>query len=177
MSKSFGKWYYDRRTNSLKKLNKKLEESNKYEYFVGTFEKAVEYFGITIDKTKTNNKKLIDIVIYHQLDDRALTKTSAELFDLLVRACSTKNYWENEENRLNTVMDTIVKAKELSLIHDEEILKDCIKSTSKSQNSRVFRYYTWYKNILLNINDKSTKIREFIDYCHTSYTNAENSTN
>lgn len=139
-SRSFGHWYVDHK-GSLKKKSKYEPVIDGVVYYVGTYEAALEFFGFdSSDAGYSKRKSLIDVAIYHQLDQRALTKLSTELYDVLYEAAKNPYYWVPEEERQKAVLEVLLDAKEKSLLHDSEILRDCKYSKSKSQRDRVARY-------------------------------------
>ena len=139
-SRSFGYWYVDEK-GVLKKKSKYSSPLDGVQYYVGTYERALEFFAVDqSDAGYSRKKSLIDVVIYHQLDQRALTKLSTELYDVLYEAAKNPYYWVPEEERQKAVLEVLLEAKEKSLLHDSEILRDCKYSKSKSQRDRVARY-------------------------------------
>jgi hypothetical protein len=141
------KWRFDQR--SLKVLGCSYN-CDKHEHFEGTYEQALKYFlGTANQKTVPNvEDKLYNIVLYHQLSYNTIMKTSAELYDILMKACSLRKYWVEDINRHNVIMNVLDKAKENYLIKDDEILKrsnnpDCPEKIKK----RAYKQAQWEKSL------------------------------
>lgn len=124
----------------------------KHEHLIGTYESAMIYFtGST--KVAENSKHwgdLFNIVITHQLDDRFFVKTSAELFDILMKNAATKKYWIPENEREKEIFSILKKSKEKNLIFDKEILatlKGLGEKATASQKRRIYRQEQFEKYI------------------------------
>lgn len=118
-----------------------------HEHIIGTYEKALIYFKGSSESVD-GNKKLKDIAIFHQLSEHTLTKTSAELYDIMMKACSTKDYWVPEDNRHNTVMSILGLCEKEYLIRDDEILKNAREDKSnKRMIKRLYKFDKWKEMI------------------------------
>lgn len=118
----------------------------KHEHFTGTYEKAQMYFLGRIE-SEVGNKKLKDIIIFHQLDERTLTKSSAELYDILMQACSTKDYWVPEDERHDSVMQALHEAEDEYLILDDAIFAKTDENSPERMKKRLYKLQKWKKNI------------------------------
>lgn len=118
-----------------------------HDHFIGSYEKAMKFLVGPIDQTK-GKKKLKDIVMTHQLDERMLTKTSAELYSILMSACETKQYWIPSEQRHQEVMDTLDECERDHLIMDKQIFEKFDPETSPGRmGKRLYRLQQWERNI------------------------------
>lgn len=116
----------------------------KHEHLVGTYEQAMRYFtGSTeVAKNSKHYGKLINIVYVHQTNERFITKTSSELYNILMKNASTKKYWIPEEERHEKVLEVLRIAKDKHLLSDEDII-EAIKAKGEKatawQLRRVYR--------------------------------------
>lgn len=118
-----------------------------HEHFVGTYEKALQYFGV--DPTEVSgHKQLIDIVIFHQLSDRTVTKTSSELYYILMRACSEPQYWVPPQDRHHVVMDVLRSCRDKYLIKDDEILRSAREGRSNRRGLRRLHHQEKWEEMM-----------------------------
>lgn len=145
MSKSYGNWAYNAKAKVLFKC--KYDCEKKHDHFVGKYEDAIKYFtGGQIEMEKGYGD-LIDIVIFYQLNDDVITRTSAELYYQMMDAAATKKYWIPAEHRQKYVMEKLKQAEKLDLIKDEEILRDLRKSGKKRSERRIYRQEKWVEDV------------------------------
>lgn len=118
-----------------------------HEHFSGTYQAALNYFGVD-QRDVSGYKKLKDIVVFHQLSDRTLTKTSSELYEILIEACSKPQYWVPEEDRHRVVMEVLESCKDSYLIKDDEILEKARRGESNRRGmQRLYRQEKWERTI------------------------------
>ena len=114
-----------------------------HDHLIGTYEQAMIYFtGST--KAAKNSKhygNLMNIIYVHQTNDRFMTKTSSELYNILMKNASTKKYWVPEEERHDKIIELLLQAKKLRLIHDEEIIKSIKARGERATASQLRRVY------------------------------------
>lgn len=134
-------WTYSTRTDRVVRCSYKCERE--HEHFVGTYEKAMIYFKGEPD-TERGHKNLKDIVIYHQLSPDTLTKSSAELYDILIDACAKKEYWVPVQDRHSVVMEVLAEAEKEYMIKDDEIFKKAKQEGSnKRMMKRLYKQERW----------------------------------
>ena len=120
----------------------KVPPSYKGETYVGTYEQALKWFGVTAGKSWGD---LMNVVVYHQTDPRTFPKLSSELFDILVRAQSEHKYWTEPSMRESVAIATIEKAEKVGLVQDERLLEVLKKSDRKASVDRVRAHEHWLK--------------------------------
>lgn len=114
-----------------------------HEHYYGTYEGALKYFGVNHNDPKYKGD-LMNVIIYHQFDPKTITKTSNELYYIIIKAMSTKKYWVDENNRHKESMDLLEKCKEKHLIFDDEIFENI---NTENKRKRKYRYDQWLKMI------------------------------
>ena len=143
------KWSYSEKLNKVVKC--KYDCEKEHEHYDGSYEKSLIYFLGTCKIDKKSNGKLSDIIIHHQLSENVMVKTSAELYYILMDACSTDKYWVIENEREKVVLDALNKAKKDFLIHDKEILLDADKEdASKIVKKRFYKQRKWEEYEIYN---------------------------
>lgn len=131
-------------TNKENVIECKWNCEKKHEHFLGSYESALKYFGVDSSTVK-NYGKLINIVIYHQTNDRTARKFSNELFDILVRAQSEHKYYSPVKQREENAYKTLEIAKEMNLILDEELLEKFKDSERQQTRYRCYKFNEWKK--------------------------------
>ena len=119
-----------------------------HEHYVGTYERAIQYFGVNEDEIK-NYGNLINIIIYQQTSQQTVRKFSNELYDILISAMSEHKYWVPAKDRHKTALETLTLAKKKGYIMDDLIAKT-IKSEKYKDNlkqqRRLYMYEKWIDN-------------------------------
>lgn len=117
----------------------------KHEHYLGTYSLALKYFGIEDNGVKSYGK-LINVIFYHQTDNRTFPKLSNELFDILIKAQSEHKYWSPEKDRQKNAFDALKQAEKEGLLYDEKLLKVLKSSDRKASQDRVWAYEKWMKS-------------------------------
>lgn len=150
MANNYGQWSINDK-NQVIMCGYKCKKN--HEHLIGTYEQAMKYFtGSTeIAKNSKHPGDLMNIIIVHQLNERFITKTSAELYDILMKNAATKKYWIPEDKRKDHILELLKIAKEKHLIFDEEIinkLKKKGRSLKDYERRRIYKQEQFEKNIL-----------------------------
>lgn len=150
-----GKWYtkYSKRNKMLEL--KKIKDyddylvvsNNNIEIYEGTFENAMKYFGINkvnndLNKVKTS---ALNIIMYYQLDEKTMTRTTPELARMLNDAFSSQRYYVNEYIRDNIIFECLREAYDKKLIYDDQIIEDLEKSEKYSAKKRLYILKEFYR--------------------------------
>lgn len=114
-----------------------------HDHLVGNYERAMIYFtGSTeIANEEKHYGNLMNIIYTHQTNDRFITKTSSELYNILMNNASTKKYWIPEGQRHEKIVNLLIEAKKLRLIYDEEIIKSLKSMGNNATASQLRRIY------------------------------------
>lgn len=131
MSKDFGNWWYDEKNGVVKKHTKYSPKD--VEIYYGDYKKAQEWF-VGDSYIPDGDGKLVNIIITHQFGDRFNTKTTAEMFEILMKAAGTRKYYIQPEKREDEVLKQIADMKRLNLNFDKEII-------SNLQNKETLKSY------------------------------------
>ncbi len=115
----------------------------KHEHFVGSYEGALKYFGVSDPQSWG---KLMNVILYHQTSDRTFPKLSNELYDILVKAQAEHKYYAPQEQRSQNALDTIEEAEKHGLIYDERLLKILERSDRQASRDRVYWFKKWEKS-------------------------------
>lgn len=113
-----------------------------HEHYIGTYERAVKYFGVDSNEIKSYGK-LINLVIYHQTSDRTIRKLSNELYDILISAQSEHKYWAPVEKRCENAIETLDTARKMGLIMDDLLIERFSKSDKNSDKQRLYMFKRW----------------------------------
>lgn len=134
-------------TNKENVIECKWNCEKKHEHFLGSYESALKYFGVDNSSVK-NYGRLINIVIYHQTNERTARKFSNELFDILVRAQSEHKYYSKPEDREENAFKTLEIAEDMNLIMDDQLLSKLENSERDQSRYRCYRFKEWRKKYM-----------------------------
>lgn len=131
-------------TNKGNVIQCKWDCKANHEHYVGTYERAVIYFGVEQDEIKSYGN-LINIVIYHQTSQHTVPKLSNELYDILINAMCEHKYWTIPKERHKKAMETLKLAKEKGYIMDDLICETIEKKAKDNVNQqrRKYMYELW----------------------------------
>ena len=118
--------------------------SRKHEHYLGKYEDALKYFGMNPNEVKSYGK-LINIIIYHQTNERTARKFSNELFDIMVKAQSEHKYFAPSSLREENALEALDQANEMGLIYDEILLEKLEKSDRRQSRYRCYLFKEWQK--------------------------------
>lgn len=145
MSKSYGNWAYNPKKGIVFKCGWGCRK--KHEHYSGDYEKALKYFtGGLESREEERYGDLMNVIIYYQMDEKTITRTSAELYDILLDLSKTKKYWIPPGQRHKEIINILKEADEKHLIFDDEIIKELSKSDLKRSQQRVYKYQKWLEN-------------------------------
>ena len=117
-----------------------------HEHFVGSYERAIKYFGIEENEIKSYGN-LMNIIIYHQTSQQTIPKLSNELFDILINSMSEHKYFVQNSKRENEALKLLNEAKKLGYIFDEKIVQSIKKANEIEYNvkreKRLYMYNLW----------------------------------
>lgn len=115
-----------------------------HEHFIGTYERAVNYFGIDESNIKSYGK-LFNIVIYHQDSQFTIPKLSNELFEILMDAMAEHKYWVPKDKREEKAFEILDLAKKSGYIIDDAICKSIDEKAKDNpkQQRRKYMYEIW----------------------------------
>ena len=120
--------------------------------FQGSYERALQYFGIDLNLTVEEDAKdgtlfgagdLLKLVMYHQTNEHATPKLTNELYDILMAAQCEKHYWAAPQQREARTYETLQKAQSLGLLQDEQILKVLHGSSRDGARQRIRKFRAW----------------------------------
>lgn len=114
-----------------------------HEHYVGTYERAVKYFGIEQNEIQSWGN-LANIIIYHQTSQHTVPKLSNELYDILMSAMSEHKYWVEPNLRHDKAMEMLAYAKQKGYIMDDLICKT-IETKAKDNVNQQRRKYMFEK--------------------------------
>lgn len=115
-----------------------------HEHYIGTYERAVKYFGI--DQNEINSYgNLFNIVMYHQTSQYTVPKLSNELYDILINAMSEHKYWIPIEKREEKAFEILDLAKKSGYIIDDRICKSIDEKAKDNpkQQRRKYMFEIW----------------------------------
>ena len=117
-----------------------------HEHFVGTYERAVKYFGVEQEDIQSYGN-LMNIIIYQQTSQYTVPKLSNELYDILMNAMSEHKYWVVPSKRHSEALRILSLANKKGYIMDELICKtiETKAADNKNQQSRKYMYEKWIK--------------------------------
>lgn len=117
-----------------------------HEHYIGTYERAVKYFGIKEDEIQSWGN-LINIVVYHQTSQYTIPKLSNELYDILIDAMSEHKYWVEADRRHEKAMEILKLANQKGYIIDDRICKTISEKAQDNfkQQRRKYMFELWCK--------------------------------
>lgn len=115
-----------------------------HEHYIGTYERAVKYFGIEQDEIKSYGN-LLNIIIYHQTSQYTVPKLSNELYDIMISAMSEHKYWTKPSERHKRAMETLKIANKKNYIMDKIICKTIEEKGNINAKKRKYMYEVWCK--------------------------------
>lgn len=117
-----------------------------HEHYVGSYERAVKYFGVETKEIKSYGN-LLNIVIYHQTSQFTVPKLSNELYDILINAMAEHKYWEPVADRHDRALEVLDLAKRKGYITDELICKTITEKASDNikAQKRKYMFELWCK--------------------------------
>lgn len=116
----------------------------KHEHYLGSYENALKYFGVDSKEVKSYGK-LINIIIFHQTNERTARKFSNELFDIMVRAQSEHKYFAVPEEREENAFQALEIADKMGLIMDDLLLEKLENSEKDQSRYRCYKFKEWKK--------------------------------
>lgn len=117
-----------------------------HEHYIGTYERAVKYFGIEQEYIKSYGH-LMNIIIYHQTSQYTVPKLSNELYDILINAMAEHKYWVPFNQRHEKAIAILKEAKEKGYLIDNLICKTIEKTAADNLNQqrRKYLFEKWTK--------------------------------
>lgn len=138
-------WKFDEKNDEVIRCSFKCEKD--HEHFMGPYESAlIHYKGVA--QAEEGKKEMKNIVIFHQLSDNTLTKTSSELYYILLNASKGKEYWINPNERSEKILEILEKCKDDYLIKDDDILYRARRGEgSKKNTERLYKQENWERMV------------------------------
>lgn len=115
-----------------------------HEHYIGTYERAVKYFGVLQNEIKSYGN-LLNIIIYHQTSQYTVPKLSNELYDILINAMSEHKYWIEPNARHAEAIKTLDLANSKGYIFDALICKTIDERGNDNAKKRKYMYELWLK--------------------------------
>lgn len=126
-------------TNKGNVIQCKWDCKANHEHFVGSYERAVKYFGVEQNEIKSYGN-LMNIIIYQQTSQHTVPKLSNELYDILINAMSEHKYWVSANERHSKAIEILKEAREKGYIMDELICKTIDKKAKDNVNQQRRKY-------------------------------------
>lgn len=117
-----------------------------HEHYIGTYERAVKYFGVSQNDIQSYGD-IFNIIYYHQTSQFTIPKLSNELYDILIDSMSEHKYWTPENLRHQKAIEALNKAKKAGLIKDIQICKTIKEKGNVKSKQRVYIYNLWCEQI------------------------------
>ena len=159
----YGTYAYDELKDRIIKIRKTDElDKNNMIMYTGSYKKALEYFGYSPDEYIDENKSrdLINIVIAHQLTNKFSTKTTEELYNILIKASETEKYYIQSKLRHKKVWNILNSLDDKKLNFDKEIVESLLskKKLKDYQKRKLYKLKMFY-----------IKYDEFIEFKTASF--------
>lgn len=106
---------FDEKTLKRKKLN-----PEDYTCFIGSYQKACDFFGI-YPVVEDAEERLIKVGIYIQRSPNFNFRTTSELYDYILGLTYKKKYYVSEDDRLATTIASVMHIRDEAGVADEAL--------------------------------------------------------